>query len=86
MAIDPELIHALHLTVEDHDAAASDAARAHHVFQTSTVQALIDSRYDGDLTMAELLAHGDLGLGTLDGLDGELIIDRGQAYVARVDG
>lgn len=86
MAIDPELIHALHLHVEDHDAAAADPAAAHHVFQTSTVQALIDARYEGDLTIAELLAHGDHGLGTLDGLDGELIVVGGEAFVARVDG
>lgn len=86
MAIDPELIHALHLHVEDHDAAAADGAAAHHVFQTSTVQALIDCRYEGDLTIAELLAHGDHGLGTIDGLDGELIVVDGEAFVARVDG
>ena len=86
MPIDPELIHALHLSVEDHDAALTDHAAAHHVFQTSTVQALIDSRYEGDLTIAELLAHGDLGLGTLDGLDGELVVVAGEAYVARADG
>lgn len=86
MAIDPELIHALHLSVEDHDAAAADPAVAHRLFQTSTVQALIDSRYEGDLTIAELLAHGDIGLGTIDGLDGELVIVDGQAFVARVDG
>ena len=86
MSIDPELIHALHLSVEDHHAALTDRAAAHHVFQTSTVQALIDSRYEGDLTIAELLAHGDLGLGTLDGLDGELVVSAGEAYVARADG
>ena len=86
MAIDPELIHALHLHVEDHDAAAADRATAHHVFQTSTVQALIDCRYEGDLTIAELLSHGDHGLGTIDGLDGELIVVGGEAFVARVDG
>ena len=86
MAIDPDLIRALHLTTEDHDGATRDTAAAHHVFQTSTVQALLDSRYEGDLTIAELLAHGDLGLGTLDSLDGELIVADGAAYVARVDG
>jgi acetolactate decarboxylase len=86
MAIDPELIHALHLSMEDHDAATADPAVAHHVFQTSTVQALLDSRYEGDLTIAELLAHGDHGLGTIDGLDGELIVVDGQAFVARVHG
>ncbi len=50
------------------------------------MQALLGIRYEGDLTIAELLAHGDLGLGTLDGLDGELIVAGGAAYVARVNG
>ena len=86
MAIDPDLIHALHLVTEDRAAARDDRAEAHHVFQSSTVQALLDSRYEGDLAIGELLAHGDLGLGTLDGLDGELIVLDGQAWVARVDG
>ncbi len=86
ICIDPDLIRALHLTTADHDGATQDAAAAHHVFQTSTVQALLDIRYEGDLTIAELLAHGDLALGTLDGLDGELIVADGAAYVARVNG
>lgn len=58
---------------------------AHELFQTSTVQALLAGRYDGDLTLAELLEHGDLGLGTLDGLDGELIVIEGEAFKARLD-
>lgn len=86
MAIDPDLVHALHLITEDHATAAHDPAAPHHVFQSSTVQALLDSRYEGDMSVGELLTHGDLGLGTLDGLDGELVIVDGAAWVARVDG
>ncbi len=59
---------------------------AHELFQTSTVQALLAGGYDGDVTLGEILEHGDLGLGTLDGLDGELIVLDGQAWKARVDG
>ena len=58
---------------------------AHELFQTSTVQALLQGSYDGDVTLAELLEHGDLGLGTLDGLDGELIVLEGEAFKARLD-
>jgi acetolactate decarboxylase len=58
---------------------------AHELFQTSTVQALLAGDYDGDVTLAELLAHGDLGLGTLNGLDGELIVLEGRAFKARLD-
>ncbi|CRH93372.1 Alpha-acetolactate decarboxylase [Chlamydia trachomatis] len=36
--------------------------------------------------MEELLEHGDLGLGTLDSIDGELIILDGKAYQAKDSG
>ena len=45
----------------------------HVLFQASTVGALLHGAYDGDLSFAELAEHGDLGLGTLNGLDGEMI-------------
>jgi acetolactate decarboxylase len=57
----------------------------HELFQTSTVQALLAGAYDGDVTLAEILEHGDLGLGTLNGLDGELIVLDGHAYKAELD-
>jgi acetolactate decarboxylase len=57
----------------------------HELFQTSTVQALLAGEYDGDVTLAEILEHGDLGLGTLDGLDGELIVLDGEAWKAQLD-
>ncbi|HEY1355810.1 MAG TPA: acetolactate decarboxylase, partial [Solirubrobacterales bacterium] len=55
-------------------------------FQASTISALLDGAYDGDLTLAELSEHGDLGLGTLNGLDGEMIVLDGSFYRAAVDG
>ncbi len=62
------------------------AERAEHeLFQTSTVQALLAGSYDGDVTLAEVLEHGDLGLGTLDGLDGELIVLDGEVWKAELD-
>jgi acetolactate decarboxylase len=63
------------------------AEREHHVlFQASTIGALLDGAYEGDLRFAELAAHGDLGLGTLNGLDGEMIAIDGRFYRADVDG
>ncbi len=56
------------------------------LFQVSTIDALLDGVYDGALPMAEVLAHGDTGIGTLDGLDGELVILDGLAFVIRPDG
>jgi alpha-acetolactate decarboxylase len=34
------------------------------VYQTSTMGALLDGVYDGDVTLRELLQHGNFGLGT----------------------
>jgi len=63
------------------------AGREPHVlFQASTIGALLDGAYDGDLSFAELAEHGDLGLGTLNGLDGEMIALDGEFYRADVDG
>ena len=86
MGIDPEFAHALHVVVENRRRAAADPATPHHVIQTSIVSALLDGAYDGEMTIGEMLAHGDIGLGTLDRLDGELIILDGEALVGRVDG
>ena len=58
----------------------------HVVFQASTIGALLDGAYEGDLSFAELAEHGDLGLGTLDHLDGEMIALDGRFYRADVDG
>ncbi len=63
------------------------AEREHHVlFQASTIGALLDGAYEGDLSFAELAEHGDLGLGTLNGLDGEMVALDGRFYRADVDG
>jgi acetolactate decarboxylase len=58
----------------------------HVLFQASTIAALLEGAFDGDLTFAELAEHGDLGLGTLNGLDGEMIALDGCFYRADVDG
>jgi acetolactate decarboxylase len=79
-----EFLGALHVELLRHRELGHDHPQ-HELFQTSTVQALLDGAYDGELTLAELLEHGDLGLGTLDGLDGELIVVDGQAWKAEVD-
>ena len=59
---------------------------AHVLFQASTIGALLHGSYDGDLTFAELAERGDLGLGTLNGLDGEMIAIDGEFLRADVDG
>ncbi len=63
-----------------------DAERAHTVYQSSTIGALLAGIYDGDVTIAELLEHGDFGLGTFNRLDGEMIVLDGVCYHLRADG
>jgi len=59
---------------------------SHALFQASTIGALLDGAFDGDLSFAELAEHGDLGLGTLNRLDGEMIALGGEFFRADVDG
>jgi acetolactate decarboxylase len=83
--LDERWIRALH--VETMREQELHAEREHHVlFQASTIGALLDGAYDGDLRFAELAEQGDLGLGTLNGLDGEMIAIDGSFYRADVDG
>jgi acetolactate decarboxylase len=84
--IDPALIQGFHLTRFGRAAARGDVPDDDIVFQTSTIAALVDGAYEGDLTFSELARHGDFGLGTLQQLDGEMIALDGTFYVARADG
>jgi acetolactate decarboxylase len=56
------------------------------VFQVSTITALMQGVFDGDMTFEELKRHGDFGIGTLNALDGEVIGVDGQFYQIRSDG
>ena len=56
------------------------------LFQYNTLGALMAVSSDGSLTVGELLEYGDLGLGTLDSIDGELIVLDGKAYQAKGSG
>ena len=56
------------------------------LYQASTLGALKDGVYDGDVSYAELGEHGDAGLGTFEGLDGEMIALDGTFYQIKTDG
>ena len=56
------------------------------LFQTSTLDALLEGIYDGDMTFGELREHGDFGLGTFDALDGEMVEVDHQVYQVKADG
>ena len=63
-----------------------DAGRGHEIYQVSTMDALLDGVYDGEVTYGELARHGDFGLGTFNGLDGEMVAVDGRFYHLRDDG
>jgi acetolactate decarboxylase len=56
------------------------------LFQTSTIDALLISVYDGDISCGRLLKHGDFGIGTFDRLDEEMVILEGTIYEVKGDG
>lgn len=66
--------------------AASDHCWAQEIFQTSTMGALLDGVYEGNVTVRELLRHVDFGLGTFNRLDGEMLVLDGVCYQLRADG
>lgn len=56
------------------------AANSSPFFQFSTINALLEGVYDGELTIQELLQKGQIGLGTFDALDGEMVIINGRCF------
>jgi acetolactate decarboxylase len=83
--LDERLISNLHVHALRRREAHADR-EPHVLFQASTIAALLEGAYEGDLTFAELAEHGDLALGTLNGLDGEMIALDGRFFRADVDG
>ncbi len=60
--------------------------QSHTGFQVSTLGALKVGVYEGAATIAEVKRHGNFGLGTLEGLDGELVVLNGKFYQIKADG
>jgi len=87
MPIDSAFVGALHVEYLKKRDLVEHEERAHHtLFQTSTIDVLLDGSYDGDVSFAELAERGDFGLGTLNALDGEMIALDGSFYQVRADG
>jgi acetolactate decarboxylase len=68
--------------------ALADVLELEHatLFQVSNSTALTQGVFDGAVTIRELKEHGDFGLGTFDGLDGEMIALEGVFYRADTAG
>lgn len=58
----------------------------HTLYQVSTATALVEGIYQGAVRVSTLREHGDLGLGTFENLDGEMVIVDGHFFQVRSDG
>lgn len=56
------------------------------VFQNAPIQALLAGCYSGTMSIHDLKKHGDFGFGTLDSLDGEMIVLDHAFYQIQSDG
>ena len=56
------------------------------IYQVSTLQALVLGYTRSVITVDELLKHGDTGLGTFEGVGGEMIVVNGHCYCASNSG
>ncbi|MCC6699799.1 MAG: acetolactate decarboxylase [Candidatus Hydrogenedentes bacterium] len=56
------------------------------LFQVSTIDALLEGAYDGEYEVGALTRNGDVGIGTFNALEGEMIVLDGEVYQARADG
>ncbi len=56
------------------------------IYQISTLQALALGYFKSVVTVRELLDHGDIGLGTFENVNGEMIVIDGACYRAAEDG
>ena len=54
--------------------------------QVSTINALMAGVYDGVITSGQLKGYGDFGIGTFEGLDGEMVELDGKLYQVVADG
>jgi len=65
---------------------AAGCAPSGVAYQYSTINALLEGVYDGEMTCGRLLQHGGFGLGTFNALDGEMVVIDGAVYKIRSDG
>ena len=64
----------------------SAGADTESVYQVALLQSLAQGHFDGIITVGELKAHGDTGIGTFEGVNGEMIVLDGVVYQAIYDG
>lgn len=63
---------------------AAPAQDRESIYQVALLQSLTMGYFDGSISVKDLKTHGDIGIGTFEGLDGEMIVLDGVVY--RADG
>lgn len=63
---------------------ATPAQDRESIYQVALLQSLTMGYFDGSISVKDLKTHGDIGIGTFEGLDGEMIVLDGVVY--RADG
>jgi acetolactate decarboxylase len=56
------------------------------LYQVSTTSALVEGVCEGAVNVSTLRKYGDLGLGTFEHLDGEMVVVNGHVFQVRSDG
>ena len=62
--------------------AAQPKVQRETLYQVALLQSLTLGYFDGSITVGNLKTHGDTGIGTFEGLDGEMIVLDGVVYRA----
>lgn len=62
--------------------AAQPKVQRETLYQVALLQSLAMGYFDGSITVKDLKTHGDTGIGTFEGLDGEMIVLDGVVYRA----
>ena len=70
----------------EENAATLDGTNGDVLYQVALIQSLVQGYYDGIITVGELKQHCDTGIGTFEGLNGEMIVLDGTVFQAVADG
>ena len=73
-------------TEQQQTAQQDNTANRETIFQVALLQSLTQGYYDGIIKVSELKQHGDTGIGTFEGVNGEMIVLDGTVYQALGDG
>ncbi len=74
------------LLISSGDTAFSQSKRAACVYQSAPITALLNGVMNDDFTVAQIKHSGNFGLGTFNGVDGEMIILNGIVYRVEFSG